>query len=100
MVIWLHEEHFTVEFADELLVPCSATCVEVSILKPVMKWMSIALRPWKHLGALPWEMVENSISPCNPLRAGFYHEAVQTGLLFLEPGSIQLLLRAPSPLSR
>src|SRR5215469_4833296 len=35
----------------------------------------------------------------SPLRAFFCHEAVQTGLLFPERGSIRVLLLAPSPIS-
>ncbi len=48
---------------------------------------------------LPNDMVDKSISPFQtPFGLVFGVEGVQTGLLFLELGSLRMLLRAPSPL--
>jgi hypothetical protein len=52
------------------------------------------------LKVLPWNMVDNSSSPLQThFGSVFRDEAVQRGLLFLEPGSIRVFLRAPSPIS-
>jgi len=54
------------------------------------------LRHW----VLPWDMVDKSTSPFERIPGWFfYHWTVQTGFLFAEPSSIQLLLRPSSPLS-
>ena len=48
---------------------------------------------------LPKDMVDNSLSPFQtPFGLVFGVEGVQTGLLFLELGSLRMLLRAPSSL--
>jgi hypothetical protein len=55
--------------------------------------------PIGHL-VLPWNMVDNSSSPLQTYFGPVFRaEAVQRGLLFLEPGSIRVFLRAPSPIS-
>jgi hypothetical protein len=51
-------------------------------------------------GALPLDVVDNSISHCERILGWFVHHwAVQTSLLFSERGSIRVLLRAASPSS-
>ena len=50
--------------------------------------------------ALPFDMVDKSTEPSmNHFGPVFGDEAVQRDLLFPEPGSIRVLLRALSPIS-